>query len=302
MDAAIVIPCRNATAVIGRQLRALSRQVTDRSWTVVVVDDGSHDDLAAVVDAHRHVLPQILYLRRDRGGGTGSARNVGARATDTTALLFLDADDEVAEDYVDAMLRALDASPLVCARIDYTRLNSQRVLGRLPNGHAGRTPAESDFLPFIPGGLMGMSRALFDELGGMSEELPALADVDMSWRAQLAGHAVALAETTVAVEMRSTALGQLRRGRFQGRDVVELYDRFADSGAPRHAVLSHVAGWLRLVARLPAAALPGCRTKVSWELGWLVGVAAGLSARRRTVTGARGKAWASCEGVDGRAG
>ena len=41
MDATVVVPTRNRPDSLRRTLRALAAQRTDRSWELVVVDDGS---------------------------------------------------------------------------------------------------------------------------------------------------------------------------------------------------------------------------------------------------------------------
>jgi glycosyltransferase involved in cell wall biosynthesis len=280
-DIAVVIPCHNAVGVLGRQLAALARQHPRHEWSVVSGDDGAEDDLPALVQRHRHDLPQVRIVRLDRRSGTGTARNAGARATSAATLLFLDADDEVADGYLDAMAAALERSAVVTAGIDYTRLNPPEVLRRTPADQLCDVLSGGLFLPHVLGGLMGMDRALFDRLGGFDGRFPALADLDISWRAQLAGHDIAIADTTVSVSVRSTDRARLRRGRFQGRDIVELRDAFARHGVEPLGWSTHAAGWAALAAlavRTPSAA---GRAAFMWELGWQLGEFGGLLDRRR---------------------
>jgi glycosyltransferase involved in cell wall biosynthesis len=277
----VVLPCYNSAHCVGRQLAALGRQRTDADWGLVVVDDGSTDDLTAVVDSHRHHLPtDVRVVTRSRRGGTGTARNTGARAVRGDRLLFLDADDEIADDHIAAMAAALDKAELVTAGIDYRRLNPPAVLRGTPPDQLCDILTASLFKPHVLGGLMGMSRALFDELDGFDERLPALADIDISWRAQLAGRTIGVADTVVSVSVRGTHRGRFRRGRFQGRDIVALRKKYAPHGVPPVTWRAHLTDWLRLPAATARAGAPAALSALMWELGWQAGV---LSALRSAV-------------------
>lgn len=77
----------------GRFLGAAIESVLAQSYpnlTVLVVDDGSTDDTAAV--AARYAARGVRYLHGQRGGA-GQARNRGLRATSAPLVAFLDADD-----------------------------------------------------------------------------------------------------------------------------------------------------------------------------------------------------------------
>ncbi|MEU6275044.1 glycosyltransferase family A protein [Streptomyces populi] len=269
----VVLPCYNSAHCVGRQLAALGRQRTDADWGLVVVDDGSTDDLAAVVDSHRGTLPaDVRIVTRSRRGGTGAARNTGARAARGDLLLFLDADDEIADGHVAAMAAALEKAELVTAGIDYRRLNPPSVLRGTPPDQLCDILTASLFKPHVLGGLMGISRTLFDELGGFDERLPALADIDISWRAQLAGHAIGVADTVVSVSVRGTHSGRFRRGRFQGRDIVALCRKYTRHGVPPVTWRTHLTDWLRLPAAAARAGAPAALSALVWELGWQTGV------------------------------
>jgi glycosyltransferase involved in cell wall biosynthesis len=74
---------------------------------VIVVDDGSTDDTAAVLDAYdEHPLVQVI---RQDNQGVAAARNTGIAATDCELIVCLDADDELAPDYVRVCADALRA-------------------------------------------------------------------------------------------------------------------------------------------------------------------------------------------------
>ncbi len=89
---AVVVPVRNRVALLDRTLAGLATQ-RYRSFDVVVVDDGSDEDVAAVVASHTDRV-RVRVQRQERDGfGAPRARNLGAEAAgDAEVLLFLDAD------------------------------------------------------------------------------------------------------------------------------------------------------------------------------------------------------------------
>jgi glycosyltransferase involved in cell wall biosynthesis len=86
LKVAIIIPAYNEGPRLGAVLHAL--QSPSSSWDLIVVNDGSTDETAAV--ARRFEGVTVLNLPRNRG--KGAAMWAGAMATDADALLFLDAD------------------------------------------------------------------------------------------------------------------------------------------------------------------------------------------------------------------
>lgn len=87
----VVIPTYNNAPVLRTTLAHLSRQdYPQEAYEVVIVDDGSADDTAEVVEAQSHRLP-VRYIWQPHAGRS-AARNRGARGARFEVLLFLDAD------------------------------------------------------------------------------------------------------------------------------------------------------------------------------------------------------------------
>lgn len=89
----IVTPCYNASRYIGETIRSVQRQ-TFPDWELVVVDDGSCDASAGIVQEFA-VQDARVRLVRQSNQGQASARNTGfaACSPDSQFLVFLDADD-----------------------------------------------------------------------------------------------------------------------------------------------------------------------------------------------------------------
>jgi cellulose synthase/poly-beta-1,6-N-acetylglucosamine synthase-like glycosyltransferase len=104
----VIVPARDAAATLGRTLRAIAGQVGVESFEVIVVDNGSLDDTAAVAER-----AGARVVRRARGGGPGTARNSGAAAASADLLAFTDADCEPDPSWLAAGLAALASATLV---------------------------------------------------------------------------------------------------------------------------------------------------------------------------------------------
>lgn len=88
-EVSVIIPVYNGSRWIGQALRSLFDQ-TYKSFEVIVIDDGSTDDLPRAI---REWSDRIV-LERQPNGGPGSARNRGLRRARGRLIAFLDADDE----------------------------------------------------------------------------------------------------------------------------------------------------------------------------------------------------------------
>ena len=102
----VVIPAYNASATIAETLRSVAAQ-TLRPELVVVVDDGSTDDLAAAIAG----IDLPLRLLRQDNAGPGSATTRGIAALSTRFIATLDADDLWLPGKIAAQLAHLDRLP-----------------------------------------------------------------------------------------------------------------------------------------------------------------------------------------------
>ncbi|HEX9866433.1 MAG TPA: glycosyltransferase, partial [Acidimicrobiia bacterium] len=109
---AVVIPVYNRAEVVSRTLGALEAQTYPPDLlTVVAADDGSTEDIRSVVDRWAPNYTKV-YVRQDHDGfGAGRARNLGARATESDVIVFLDSDAIVGPDFVSAHARWHQANP-----------------------------------------------------------------------------------------------------------------------------------------------------------------------------------------------
>ena len=101
----VVIPCYNLAHFLRDAIESILAQTYPRI-ELVVVDDGSMDNTAAVVADY-----PLARCVRQGNRGVAEARNVGFGATNGEYVLFLDADDRLAPDAVQAHLRCFAEHP-----------------------------------------------------------------------------------------------------------------------------------------------------------------------------------------------
>ena len=109
-EASVVIATRNRAGLLGGCLERLSAQSAAGRFDIVVVDNGSTDETAAVVDAS---AKRGLAIRRVHVAepNRGKARNAGIAASNGTTVLFCDDDTLPPGGWVQAHLDARKAQP-----------------------------------------------------------------------------------------------------------------------------------------------------------------------------------------------
>lgn len=246
----VIIPALNAADTLETQLLALVRQQVNVAWEVIVVDNGSTDGTVELCHQMSDELP-VLRVIGCATPGTGAARNAGVAASLGELLLFCDADDEVAPDWVAAMVAALQEAEAVGGAVENDRLNGDRpsYMPRHPDG----LPVVANFLPRAITANLGVRRAVFDQVGEFHEDYDyGCGDTEFCWRLQLAGFRLAYdARAIVHYRHRSTlhsvAVKAYRTGRSRGR----LLRDFHASGMQRPGLAGAAFRWAKLIVALP---------------------------------------------------
>ena len=101
----VVIPCYNGGRFLREAIESVLHQ-TCRAAEIVVVNDGSTDDTAAVARS----FDQVRYIEQ-RNQGAPAARNTGMRSSTGDFLVFLDADDRLQPHALATGVESLAANP-----------------------------------------------------------------------------------------------------------------------------------------------------------------------------------------------
>lgn len=174
MDCSIIICTRNRASMLESTLRAFGSVTVPADWRVelIVADNGSTDDTAAVVKSASHPAIEIRHVHEPRPGKS-RAQNTAMAEARGGALLFTDDDVEPSPNWIEAMAR-----PLLERRCD-------AVAGRILLADDLRrpwfTPMHAQWLaemrepadesPELVGASMGIHRSVFDRIDDFDEEL-----------------------------------------------------------------------------------------------------------------------------------
>jgi teichuronic acid biosynthesis glycosyltransferase TuaG len=87
---AIIIPVYNGQAFIAEAIESCLQQ-TVLPYEIIVVDDGSTDETAAIIRSFD--IPVIKFVQNEKNSGPSFSRNRGMEMASAEWVLFLDADD-----------------------------------------------------------------------------------------------------------------------------------------------------------------------------------------------------------------
>lgn len=136
----VVVPAYNRSDTVGATLDSLQAQ-TYRGWEAIVVDDGSVDDTAEVVEDRALQDPRIK-LYRQSNAGVSAARNAGIGLAGAPWLFFLDADDWIVPVALERLLTPTRGSQLdgVCGGYVRVAASGRELRERLPNSRTDLFP------------------------------------------------------------------------------------------------------------------------------------------------------------------
>ena len=216
--ASVVIVCYNQARYLKEAIESVLAQ-TYQPLEIILVDDGSTDETAAVADAY----PQVDYLWQTNRG-LAAARNTGLRFSSSDYIAFLDADDRLLPHAIQSGVDCLKRSP-ECAF----------VYGGFRNVFGDGSPAPTDpaepvasdhYRNLLQGNFIGMHaavlyrRAVLNEVDGFNERLPACEDYELYLR--IARHRSVQGYADVVAEYRQHDSNMSKDHAFMLRSVLSV--------------------------------------------------------------------------------
>lgn len=277
---AVVLPVHDGATLLGEALAGFVPAAEALDGRVVVVDDGSSDDSAAVARAAGATVVSL-----DRSGGPYAARNAGwelAEARGAGVAVFVDVRCRPRPGWLPALLSALDDPGAALAAGEVQVLARDHLAGqatRLLDPLALRHGQKASFLPYAPTCHLAARVRALRSVGGF-QVVRGGGDVDLCWRVQLDGiGTIAWAPQAVLDwEPRETVRELLSQYHRYGANTARLYGSFAASGCPvptpagpvrsgahhlRAALLDQSSDGGALLARLVAGT-----AQLAWDVGY----------------------------------
>jgi cellulose synthase/poly-beta-1,6-N-acetylglucosamine synthase-like glycosyltransferase/peptidoglycan/xylan/chitin deacetylase (PgdA/CDA1 family) len=214
---AVVVPAYNEAVGIARAVRSLAAS-TYPDLEIVVVDDGSTDATADIVEAL--ALERVRVIRR-ANGGKAAALTTGIDSTSAEIVVMVDGDSVFEPDTITRLVGPL-ADPAVAAVAGNTKVgNRSGLLGRWQHieyvigfNLDRRMYEVVQSTPTVPGAIGAFRRDVLVALGGVSGETLA-EDTDLTLAIGRLGHRVVYAEDALAWTEAPSTLNGLWRQRYR---------------------------------------------------------------------------------------
>jgi GT2 family glycosyltransferase len=255
----VIIVSLNGGPVIARALSAL-RATDYPRFEVIVVDNGSTDDLARIV---RTRFPEVRLIQSPINLGFAGGNNLGLREAQGDVLVLLNDDTEVRPGWLGAWARAAAEHPrwgILGCKLLYPDGHTIQHAGGIvhPNGATNHVGYEQEDdgrfdqllrCPYVTGAALAIRRELYEHLGGLDEKYFPIyfEEHDYCWQTWRAGYEVLYVPGCVVVHHESRTqrrysfrfIYRYTRGRI--RFLVKCYSARRLLGAARY----ELRWWLR---------------------------------------------------------
>lgn len=270
----VVIPACNAAATLPACLGALRNQVGSLpDYEVIVVDDGSTDDTAAIAEAAGARVERMAH------GGAASARNRGVAVARGSLLLFTDADCEPMPDWMARLVAPFADASVAGARGVY-RTRQRSLVARfvqLEYEDKYRLLKPLQDIDFVDTYSAAYRREAFVQGGGFDPSVRFLEDQDLSFRLANRGYRLVFVPDAIvyhrhADSLRAYVLKKFRIGFWKARIVRTHPNKLArDTHTPLSQRIQLALFYLTILLCLPVAA-------GALSPGWPAGAALALTA------------------------
>jgi glycosyltransferase involved in cell wall biosynthesis len=176
----VVIPCYNQARFLGEAIESVLSQ-SYRNFEIIVVDDGSTDDTSEVASGYDEVR-----LIRQENRGLAAARNRGLAEARGEYVVFLDSDDRLLPEALEAGLECFAAHPDCALVAGHSHIigadgSFRRVLKHEPTDQDPYV-AMLEKCHIAPPATVMYRRSVFETVGGFASGVDASADYDMYLR------------------------------------------------------------------------------------------------------------------------
>jgi GT2 family glycosyltransferase len=289
----VVIPTWNGAHHLPVCLNALRRQ-TLSPYEVILVDNASADDTRELITRD---YPEVKLIALPSNQRFAGACNAGIRASKGEAVALLNNDTEADEHWLERVAHALRQHPEAGFVASKLRLFDQRdklhsagdfySARGVPGNRGVWQVDEGQFdAPFVFGACGAASvyrRSLLDKVGLLDETFEfSCEDVDLDWRAQLAGYKCAFAHDAIVYHKVSATGGGVVNSYYDGRNFIWLLVK----DVPGEVWRKHVGSILREQFKITFDALKAwrgeaARNRLKGQLAGLLGIPKMLAARRQ---------------------
>ncbi len=298
MSISVIIPNWNGAVHLPACLNSLRAQ-TYRDFEIIVADNASADNSLELL---AQGYPEARVVRLDANYGFTGACNAGLRAGRGEILILLNDDTEAAPDWLAEVKAAFERHPeagLVASKmLLFDRRNILHTAGDIfrTNGTPGnRGVWQADENQFAEGpvfsangGSAAYRRTMLDQVGLLDEDFFfSCEDIDLAWRAQLAGWQAIYAPRAVVYHKLAATGGGATASFYDGRNFIYLLAKDVPGVVWRKYWFKMVRGQLAITLdALRAWRGQAARARLRGQLAGVLGIPKML-AKRRAIQAAR---------------
>ena len=289
----VIIPHYNGIHHLTTCFTALRGQ-TYSNLEIILVDNGSSDESVALT---RRDFPEVKIIELKRNFGFIGAVNQGFAQAKGEILAPLNNDTEAAPGWVEALVEALQAHPeagmAASKMLLFDRRDTLHSAGDgfgydgipINRGVWQKDEGQFDQDLYIFGGCGGAvayRRAMLADIGGFDEDLYMyLEDVDLNWRAQLAGYRAVFAPRAVVYHHLSATGGGVIASYYTGRNTIFMLAKDLPAPLFRRHWTAIIKAQLKIaVDALRAWRGEAARARLRGQLAGLWGLPKWLGKRR----------------------
>lgn len=244
VELSFIIPALNEEKNIEHTIRSIKKAIGNQPAEIIVCDNGSQDQTLQIAKS----LGATAIV--DKLATIGGLRNAGARNSAGSVLIFIDADVQLAEDWLQNLKREIENWP-------QDRL--------IVTGSTCLVPSSSSFIQsnwfakliktttnYINSGHLIVSSEMFDSIGGFDETLKTAEDYDFCQRAKNANGKLVEAQNLKAYHygFPSTLWAFCSREAWHGREDFSSLQKFTHSKTAIAAVFNVIFLFLSLTTYL----------------------------------------------------
>lgn len=206
MDISVIIPVYNRANMITNALDSLKNQ-TISNFDVIIVDDGSYDDLQKVISEYTNEL-NIKYIHLSHSGNIAFLRNCGLKASSSKYIAILDSDDWCVPERLEKQLNFMNKNENIDILSSWVILNDEiqdentKRLEWLYNMNGDENEIIIRCLNdgcCICNSTVMMKKSRIDELGGYDERMHICEDFNLWLRAFLNNYDIKIMKEKLVV-------------------------------------------------------------------------------------------------------
>ena len=167
LELSILIPAYNVASYIRECLESVLSQRTTYTYEIIVIDDGSTDGTAAILDEVNAKWGSVITVLHQVNRGIAATRNRLLNLARGEYIMFVDSDDILPSNAVDALMRSTDDCSIDIVQGSYCCVNENGVISdshvKVNSSYQGNLIGYAECLHYLSGFCWGkvIRRKLF---------------------------------------------------------------------------------------------------------------------------------------------